>query len=67
MLDGAVVGTVTSGDWGHRVGKNLAYAFLRPDLAEVGTQLKLDRCGVMLNAAVIEPGVYDPAMERVRG
>ncbi|WP_205410787.1 glycine cleavage T C-terminal barrel domain-containing protein [Salaquimonas pukyongi] len=25
-----VVGTVTSGDWGHRTGLNLAYAFVSP-------------------------------------
>jgi glycine cleavage system aminomethyltransferase T len=26
--DGKVVGTITSGEWGHRVNLNLAYAFV---------------------------------------
>ena len=61
MLDGAVVGTVTSGDWGHRLGMNIAYAFVRPDQAEVGTPLYIDMLGALVGAEVIAPGPYDPA------
>ncbi|MEM0987870.1 MAG: FAD-dependent oxidoreductase [Pseudomonadota bacterium] len=66
MQDGGVVGTVTSGDWGHRLGKNLAYAFVLPDLAGAGTQLSLDRCGEMLPTTVIPPCPYDPAHSLMR-
>ena len=67
MRDGAVVGTVTSGAWGHRVGMNLAYAFVRPDLAVEGTELTLDLLGAMVPARVITPGPYDPDTTRPRG
>jgi len=50
MQGDRVVGTVTSGDWGYRVGMNLAYAFVEPGLASVGTQMMLDLCGDMVGA-----------------
>ena len=67
MLGDRVVGTVTSGDWGHRVGMNLAYAFIEPDLAASGTKLVLDLIGDHIAATVIAPGPYDPDNQRVRG
>lgn len=62
MLNGAVVGTVTSGDWGHRVGMNLAYAFVRPDLAPHGTRLGIDMLGAEVPATVCPSSPYDPQM-----
>lgn len=67
MRDGQVVGTVTSGDWGHRVGMNLAYAFVQPDLARVGTALHIDLMGKMVPVRVIDPAPYDPQMALPRG
>ena len=67
MVDGRVAGTVTSGDWGHRVGKNLAYAFVEPALAAPDTAVEIDIIGMMTPARVIEAGPYDPMMVRVRG
>ena len=46
MVDDAVVGTVSSGDWGYRVGQNLAYAFVKPDYAAVGTTFEVDVLGI---------------------
>ncbi|MEO0370385.1 MAG: glycine cleavage T C-terminal barrel domain-containing protein, partial [Pseudomonadota bacterium] len=66
MLDGAVVGTVTSGDYGHRVGKNLAYAFVKPEDSQIGTELSIDIIGSMTPARVIAPSPHDPDMTRVR-
>lgn len=60
MLEGAVVGTVTSGAWGYRVGMNLAYAYLAPEHAGQGTRLQIDMCGEMVGATVIAPSPYDP-------
>ena len=67
MVGDNVVGTVTSGDWGHRVGKNLAYAFVNPDLAETGCTMQLDLCGDLVRAKVIDPIQYDPSGARMRG
>jgi dimethylglycine dehydrogenase len=66
MVDGRVVGTVTSGDWGHRVGKNLAYAFVEPAFATTGTQFTVDCIGHDIAAQVIASGPYDPENSLVR-
>ncbi|MFD2740967.1 FAD-dependent oxidoreductase [Sulfitobacter aestuarii] len=67
LMQGAqVVGTVTSGDWGHRVGLNLAYAFVTPQYAETGSRLQLDLCGELVGAEVIAPSPYDPDYTRMR-
>ena len=66
-MDGRnVVGTVTSGDWGHRVGLNLAYAFVRPEWAEQGTKVRLDMYGDLVAAEVIAPCPFDPKGARFR-
>ncbi len=67
MQEGRVVGTVTSGDWGHRVGMNLAYAFVEPDLAVPGSTMQIDLCGVLVGAEVITPSPYDPDYVLMRG
>ncbi len=67
LMQGArVVGTVTSGAWGYRVGQNLAFAFLDPAFSDPGCNLQLDLCGDLVPAEVIDPSPYDPALERVR-
>jgi dimethylglycine dehydrogenase len=66
MQDGKVVGTVTSGDWGHRVGMNLAYAFVDPHLVVEGSKIQLDMYGDMVDVDVIPPSPYDASFERVR-
>lgn len=66
MHDNTVVGTITSGAYGHRVGMNLAYAFVKPDFATVGSSLELDLCGEHIPAHVIVPSPYDPEFERSR-
>ncbi len=63
MQGDIVVGTVTSGDWGHRVGKNLAYAFV--DLATDGA-LEVDILGRRIPAKIIPSQVYDPEMRLPR-
>ena len=66
MQDGQVVGTITSGDWGHRVGMNLAYAFVDPACCEIGHTMQLDLCGDLVPIQVIEPSPYDPGLTRAR-
>jgi dimethylglycine dehydrogenase len=66
MQDGRVVGTITSGGWGHRVGLNLAFAFVDPELAETGSGMQLDLCGDLFGATVIATSPYDPGFTRIR-
>jgi dimethylglycine dehydrogenase len=66
MLDGRVVGTVTSGDWGHRTDLNLALAFVDPEYADTGAKMSIDMLGTEFPAEVIPTGPYDPDFQRVR-
>ncbi|MEP2706872.1 MAG: FAD-dependent oxidoreductase [Roseibium sp.] len=63
---GRIVGTVTSGDWGHRTGLNLAYAFVKQGLATPETEMTVDIIGVPTLARVIESGPFDPNYDRMR-
>jgi dimethylglycine dehydrogenase len=64
--DGRIIGTVTSGDWGHRTGLNIAYAFVEPEFAGVGTYMTIDVLGEPMAAQIIESGPYDPDYSRMR-
>ena len=66
MQGGDVVGTITSGAWGYRVGKNLAYAFIDTKFSEIGTCVKLDLLGQLVDATVCAPSPYDPDFELLR-
>lgn len=66
MIGDQVVGTITSGDWGHRVQMNLAYAFVDPMYAALGSEMTLDLCGQMATAKVIDDCQYDPEYSRMK-
>ncbi len=66
MANDRVVGTITSGGWGHRTGLNLALAFVDPALAEPGETMQVDLLGDLVPVEVIPAGPYDPGNERVR-
>ncbi|MEO1107864.1 MAG: FAD-dependent oxidoreductase [Pseudomonadota bacterium] len=66
MQGGRVVGTVTSGEWGHRTGLNLAYAFVEPEYADIGTKHEIDMCGTRVEAIIIAPSPYDSQFERMQ-
>ncbi|MEL6682602.1 MAG: FAD-dependent oxidoreductase [Pseudomonadota bacterium] len=55
-----VIGTVTSGGWGHRLGKNIAYAYINPVHAAEGTAIAVDMCGEHVPATVTKSCLYDP-------
>ncbi len=61
-----LIGTITSGDYGHRVQKNIAYAFVNPEYAQIGTQLTIDLLGERYPVLVTEPCLYDPSNELVK-
>ncbi len=66
LNDGKLVGTITSGAWGFRVGQNIAMGFVTPDLADLGTDLQVQLLGQMVPAQVCEPCLYDPNNNRIR-
>lgn len=54
------VGFVTSGGYGHTVGKSLAMALVEPEFAGEGAALSVHVVGVERAARVIAPSPYDP-------
>ena len=60
------VGSVTSAGYGHRVAKNIAYAYVDPDQAEIDTRLRVGILGEKYDAIVVKPILYDPDNQRVR-
>ncbi|RLJ59941.1 dimethylglycine dehydrogenase [Litoreibacter meonggei] len=66
MSGDTVVGTVTSGGYGHRVGKNIAYAFVEARFSQVGCCLQIDLLGQLVSSVVSEKALYDEALLHVR-
>jgi dimethylglycine dehydrogenase len=67
MQDGAAVGYVTSGAYGHCVGKSLAAGYLPTALAREGARFEIDILGEMRSATVRLAPLYDPQGLRLRG
>ena len=65
--DGAAIGTVTSGGYGHRVGASLALAYLPCDRSAPGTGLEVGILGQRRPACVVQAPLYDPDNERLLG
>ena len=64
---GEVIGETTSGDWGYRVSKSIAFAMVRADLAQPGTELEVDIFGVTRRATVqADAPLWDPENKRLR-
>lgn len=58
--DGTRVGFITSGGFGHTLGKSYAMAMVDTGLSEVGTDLMVHVVGAERAARVIPPSPYDP-------
>ena len=61
-----LIGTVTSGEYGHRTGINYALAFVDPATSEIGQDVELEILGDRFSGAIIKPCQYDAANQRVR-
>ncbi|MDR7127214.1 FAD-dependent oxidoreductase [Pseudotabrizicola sp. 4114] len=64
--EGALVGFVTSGGFGHTVGKSLALAMIDRSVAEAETRVSLHIVGEEVPAKVIAASPYDPAGLAIR-
>ncbi|KPN61661.1 dimethylglycine dehydrogenase [Aliiroseovarius crassostreae] len=62
-----IVGETTSGGWGYRVNKSIAYGMVRPELATPGTELEVEIYGEKFRA-VVQPDqpLWDPDNTRIR-
>ena len=59
--DGRRVGFVTSGGYGHHVGKSLAMALVDVEHAQTGEELRTHVVGVEREARIIASSPYDPS------
>ena len=64
--NGEQVGSITSGGYGHRVDKNIAYGFVDPNAVAMGENLQVGIFGDRYAAMVVEPCLYDADNLRVR-
>ena len=64
--DGRVVGRVTSGGYGFAVERSIAYAYLPPDGAAIGTRGEVEVFGDWVGFEVAREPLYDPGGERLR-
>jgi dimethylglycine dehydrogenase len=60
------VGLVTSGGFGHTLGRSIALAYVRTDLAGPGTRLDIEILGERRGAIVGREPLYDPTNARLK-
>jgi 4-methylaminobutanoate oxidase (formaldehyde-forming) len=65
-IDGAIVGRVTSGGYGFAVERSIAYAYLPPDRADIGTRGEIEVFGEWVGFTVAAEPLYDPQGRRIR-
>ena len=66
LLDGVKIGRLTSGGYSVAFGKQIGMGYVRPDLAEVGTRLKVRMNRELWDAVVVEDSPFDPSNARIR-
>ena len=66
FLDGEKIGRLTSGGYSAAFGKQIGMGYVRPDLAEPGTKLKVRMFRDLYDAEVTEDSPYDPTNARIR-
>ncbi|TRW97317.1 FAD-dependent oxidoreductase [Paracoccus sp. M683] len=66
FLDGQRVGRLTSGGYSVAFGKQIGMGYVRPDLTEPGTKLKVRMFRELYDAEVTEDSPFDPTNARIR-
>jgi glycine cleavage system aminomethyltransferase T len=63
---GEIVGRVTSGGYGFAVERSIAFAYLPPDRAAIGTRGEVEVFGRWVGFEVVREPLYDPDNTRIR-
>ena len=61
-----IVGVVTSGAYGFRVNKSLAFAYVNSDLTKEGTELFIEIQGQKRKAKILNSPTYDPENKKLK-
>ena len=67
LTDGTPAGQVSSGAYGHGVGKSLAIVYLKAGLAKPGDALEVAILGRPHKARLLNAPPFDPTGARLRG
>jgi glycine cleavage system aminomethyltransferase T/glycine/D-amino acid oxidase-like deaminating enzyme len=65
-VDGEIVGRVTSGGYGFAVERSIAYGYLPPELAVIGTHGEIEIFGEWVGFEVVRESLWDPEGARIR-
>jgi len=65
-VEGRIVGRVTSGGYGFAVDRSIAYAYLPPDRAAIGTRGEVEVFGEWVGFEVAREPLWDPDGARIR-
>ena len=66
MKNDEAIGYITSGGYAHHVGRSMAMAYVKADVAALGTKLFVEILGTFRGAEIVASPVYDPSGERMR-
>lgn len=66
LKDGAAIGYVSSGGYGHRVGKSMAMGYVTAEHAVEGAVVQVEILGEFYNATILGAPAYDPAGDLMR-
>ncbi len=62
----ALIGVVTSGGYGHTIGKNIALGYVDAAYGDAGTELEISIIGTRYPAVTVAEPIFDPDHERPR-
>lgn len=66
LLDGKVVGRITSGNFGYSVGKFIGYGYVDSDLAQVGQRVVVRYTGRAYSGTISAEPLFDKEMARLK-
>ena len=61
-----IVGVITSGGYGFRINKSLAFAYVQTELAKDGTELLVEIQGQKRKAKILNEPAYDPKNKKLK-
>ena len=64
--NGDLIGLTTGGAYGHRIGKSLAFAYLKPELISQGLEVTIDTSVGSRAAHIEREAAYDASNEKLR-
>ena len=65
-VDGEIVGRVTSGNYGYRVGGAIAFAYVPADRADPGRTVEVEMFGEWQPCEIVRDSLWDPRGARIR-